>query len=75
MRAATLALVVAVAGCATVPKTAVVDGKVVPRLTLAFTGQPYEIKHEGAHPQPGSPSGGLKDAGGSIHGRDRKSVV
>ncbi|HEY2746283.1 MAG TPA: hypothetical protein VGL86_16725 [Polyangia bacterium] len=60
---------VLVAGCATAPKTAVVDGKIVPRLTLAFTGQPYEIKHEGAHPQPGSPSGGLKDAGGSIHGR------
>ena len=68
MRGAALALVVA-AGCATVPKTAIVDGKEVPRLTLAFTGQPYEVKHEGAHPQPGSPSGGLRSAGGSIHGR------
>ena len=57
------------AGCATAPKTAIVDGKEVPRLTLSFTGQPYEIKHEGAHPQPGAPSGGLTRAGGSIHGR------
>jgi hypothetical protein len=57
------------AGCATVPKTAIVDGKEVPRLTLAFTGQPYEIKHEGAHPTPGSPSGGLQSPGGWIHGR------
>jgi hypothetical protein len=68
MRAVAFGLVLA-AGCATVPKTAIVDGKEVPRLTLAFTGQPYEIKHEGAHPQPGSPSGGLRSAGGSIHGR------
>ena len=68
MRAAMVSMLL-VAGCATVPKTAIVDGKEVPRLTLAFTGQPYEIKHEGAHPQPGSPSGGLTAAGGSIHGR------
>ncbi len=57
------------AGCVSVPKTAVVDGREVPRLTLEYTGQPYSVKHEGAHPRPGSPSGGLRDSGGSIRGR------
>jgi hypothetical protein len=55
-------------GCATVPQTAIVDGKTVARLTLDLTGQPYQIKHEGAHPQPGKPSSGLRDVGGRIHG-------
>jgi hypothetical protein len=59
----------AAAGCATVPKTATVDGREVPRLSLEFDGQPYTVKHEGAHPQPGAPSGGLKDNGGAIRGR------
>jgi hypothetical protein len=68
MRTSALIVVMSVAGCATVAKTAVVDGKVVPRLSLDFTGQPYQIKHEGAHPAPGKPSGGLRDAGGRIHG-------
>jgi hypothetical protein len=62
-----LALVAAVAGCAT-PKTAMVNGRAVPRLSLEFGGQPYQIKHEGAHPEPGRPSGGLRDVGGRIHG-------
>jgi hypothetical protein len=56
-------------GCAGVPKTAIVDGKEVPRLTQEFHGQPFTIKHEGAHPQPGGPSSGLRDAGGAIRGR------
>ncbi len=51
------------------PKTAIVDGKEVPRLTVEFNGQPYSMKHEGAHPRPGGPSSGLRDAGGSIRGR------
>ncbi len=67
MRAAVLVL--AVAGCVTVPKTAVVDGKEVPRLTLEFNGQPFTIKHEGAHPRPGGASSGLNDSGGAIRGR------
>jgi hypothetical protein len=58
----------ALAGCAT-PKTALIDGQQVPRLTLELNGQPYTVKHEGAHPRPRSPSGGLSDAGGSIRGR------
>ena len=58
-----------VAGCAGVPKTAIVDGKEVPRLTAEFGGQPYTIKHEGAHPKPGGPSSGLTDQGGAIRGR------
>jgi hypothetical protein len=68
-RAALLAIAVLVAGCATVPKTAIVDGREVPRRDLEFTGQPYSMRHRGAHPRPGSPSGGLRDAGGSIAGR------
>jgi hypothetical protein len=67
-RAASL-VVLLCAGCAGVPKTAVVDGREVPRLTLELTGQPYSVKHEGAHPRPGGPSDGLSDAGGSIRGR------
>jgi len=63
------AVLLLTAGCATVPKTAMVDGRQVPRLTLEFTGNPYSVKHEGAHPRPGGPSSGLKDAGGSIRGR------
>ena len=56
------------AGCAA-PKTAVVDGKTVPRLQLEFTGNSYSIRHDGAHPRPGGPSSGLKDVGGGIRGR------
>jgi hypothetical protein len=68
MRRIALLLTLA-SGCATTPKTAVVDGREVPRLALQFDGQPYTVKHEGAHPKPGGPSDGLKDAGGSIRGR------
>lgn len=57
------------AGCAGVPKTAIVDGREVPRLTVQLSGNPYQLKHEGAHPRPGGPSSGLHDAGGSIRGR------
>ena len=65
----TLAAAVAAAtGCAA-PKTAIVDGKPVPRFTLEFSGNSYSIKHEGAHPRPGGPSSGLRDAGGGIRGR------
>lgn len=69
MKRFAIALVLVLAGCAGVPKTAVVDGKEVPRLTLEFGGQPYTVKHEGAHPRPGGASSGLVDAGGAIRGR------
>lgn len=65
----TVALALLVAGCAGVPKTAIVDGREVPRQTLEFSGQPYSVKHEGAHPRPGGPSSGLTDVGGAIRGR------
>ena len=55
-------------GCATLPKTAIVDGQEVPRKTLEFTGSPYSITHRAAHPRPGGPSSGLRDAGGNITG-------
>lgn len=64
---ARLALVT-VAGCATLPTTALVDGQEVPRKTLEFTGQPYTITHRAAHPRPGGPSSGLRDVGGNITG-------
>ncbi|HEX6835363.1 MAG TPA: hypothetical protein VF334_02265, partial [Polyangia bacterium] len=54
------------AGCA--PTTAIVDGKQVPRLDMDFVGQPFVIRVSGAHPKPGSPSGGLRDFGGRISG-------
>ena len=54
-------------GCAAT--TAIVDGKVVPRLETALTGQPYIVRHHRAHPKPGGPSDGLKDEGGDIVGR------
>ena len=57
------------AGCAGVPKTAIVDGQEVPRPTLEFGGQPYSVRHEGAHPRPGGASSGLSDNGGAIRGR------
>jgi hypothetical protein len=69
MRALGLVVAALAAGCASAPKTAVVDGREVPRLTLEFNGQPYTIKHDGAHPRPGGASSGLRDAGGSIRGR------
>lgn len=56
------------AGCAG-PKTALVDGKEVPRLTLHLTGTPYDFKHDGAHPRPGGASSGLQSPGGSLRGR------
>ena len=64
-----LACLVLLAGCAGVPKTAIVDGREVPRLTLDFGGQAYSVKHEGAHPRPGGPSSGLESPGGAIRGR------
>jgi hypothetical protein len=68
MRRLVLPLLAAV-GCAGVPKTAIVDGKEVPRLSQEFDGQPYTVRHEGAHPRPGGASSGLSDAGGAIRGR------
>jgi hypothetical protein len=62
-------VLLAAAGCATTPKTALVDGRQVPRLALELNGQPFTVRHEGAHPRPGGPSSGLNDNGGSIRGR------
>ncbi len=67
MRAFALALAWVAGGC--IPKTAIVDGKEVPRLELELTGDPYHLFHKGAHPQPRGPSGGLRDDGGEISGR------
>jgi hypothetical protein len=53
-------------GCS--PTLAVVDGKSVPRLDMEFYGQPFAIQVTGAHPKPGSPSGGLRDFGGHVSG-------
>jgi hypothetical protein len=64
-----LSFSLSLASCVTTPKTAIVDGREVPRPTLEFSGQPYTVKHEGAHPQPGGPSSGLQNPGGAIRGR------
>ena len=37
-------------GCATMPTTAVIDGREVPRLTQEFVGQPFVARQTGAHP-------------------------
>src|SRR5262245_1829312 len=58
----------ALVACATTPTTVIIDGKEVPRLTQEFTGQPYSIRHSGAHPRPGGASSGLRSPGGSITG-------
>lgn len=60
------ALLLLLAGCA--PTTAIVDGKPVPRLDMDFVGQPFVVRVSGAHPKPGSPSGGLRADGGRVSG-------
>jgi hypothetical protein len=55
--------------CASTPSTVIVDGRIVPRPTLDFRGQPFQVRHARAYPNPGSPSSGLRDAGGDIEGR------
>lgn len=64
-----LAVCAGLAGCASLPTTAVVNGVEVPRLTQEYQGQPYVVRHTAAHPQPGGPSGGLVDNGGKISGQ------
>ncbi len=63
-----LALGVVAVGCAG-PGPVVIDGHSMPRATYQFSGQPFTVKHEDAHPRPGDPSSGLRSAGGSIRGR------
>lgn len=45
-----------------------IDGKLVPRQQLRFTGQPYAIQHIDAYPATVGPSSGLTAAGGRITG-------
>ncbi len=61
-----ISLATAATGCAS--STAMVNGQAVPRLSLAFTGRPYSVKHLRAHPEPRGPSSGLSDDGGHITG-------
>jgi hypothetical protein len=35
---------------------------------MEFVGQPFVVRASDAHPRPGSPSGGLRDAGGHVSG-------
>ena len=55
-------------GCASAGPV-MIDGHPVARLTHQFSGQPFTVKHDNAHPQPGDPSGGVSGDGGSIRGR------
>ena len=50
------------------PSVVMIDGVAVPRQNIPITGQAISVKHTGAHPRPGTPSGGLKADGGSIGG-------
>lgn len=68
-RRLTIVALAAASGCATVEETALVNGVEVPRPTLRFTGQPYELAHYRAHPLPGGPSDGLIADGGWIGGQ------
>jgi hypothetical protein len=54
------------AACA--PTTVVVAGKTVQRLDLDYIGQPFVVRVSSAHPDPGSPSGGLRGFGGRVSG-------
>jgi hypothetical protein len=64
-----ITLAAALAGCAA-PKTAVIDGKTVPRPTLGYTDHDlFAIEHQRAWPQPRGPSSGLHAYGGSLWGR------
>ncbi len=61
-----------VAGCAAGPpvvQTVQIGGTEVPRQSLAFTGRPYAIQHQDAHPASHGTSGGLVDDGGTISGQ------
>lgn len=53
-------------GCA--PTTVTVQGRQLPRVEHAYTGQPFDVRHLGAHPQPGGASSGVRGYGGRITG-------
>lgn len=67
-RALALAMALSASSCASAPKTVLIDGKEVPRVTQEFVGQPYSIRHRDAHPRPGGASSGLRGPGGTITG-------
>lgn len=58
-------LVAGVSGCLTHAR---VNGEWVAREHQEYQGQPYELKHDRAYPQPGGPSSGVRGSGGTIHG-------
>lgn len=66
MKVAMPALLGFLLGCT--PGPVVVDGIRMNRMSHTFVGQPFHITHNGAHPRPGSPSGGLSADGGEIAG-------
>lgn len=63
-----LGLAVSVASCAAPLGPVTIDGKLVPRQQLKFTGQPYSIQHIDAYPGTVGPSSGLNAEGGRITG-------
>jgi hypothetical protein len=66
MRNVVFAFALLLTGCT--PSTVVVGGRTVSRLDLDYIGQPFVVRVSGAHPDPGSPSGGLKGNGGRVSG-------
>lgn len=68
IRPVVLAAALVLPACSHAPATVLVDGKQVPRLTQEYVGQPYTVRHRGAHPRPGGASAGLRGPGGRISG-------
>lgn len=66
MKIAMTGLLTLVLGCARGP--VLIDGIKMNRVSHSFVGQPFHITHSGAHPRPGSPSGGVSGDGGEITG-------
>jgi hypothetical protein len=66
MRYLAPSILLLLSGCAA--QTVMVAGKTVQRLDLDYIGQPFVVRVSSAHPDPGSPSGGLRGSGGRVSG-------
>src|SRR5579863_6590586 len=66
MRHLGLGVVLLASACAS--STVLVAGKAINRVDLDYVGQPFAIRSSNAHPEPGSPSSGLKGSGGRVSG-------
>jgi hypothetical protein len=58
----------ALSACSVPLGPVLIDGQMVPRQQLHFTGQPYSVDHQDAYPRPVGASSGLQAEGGRISG-------